>query len=114
MERGEETVEQRLDETGVEECPEEETLLPHTSEGRAGRAGPTVNIGEDDGKPSSEEISVLQQFVNIKFYVFIYGLAGCFVGACSSYLSGIITTMEKQFKTPSTHSGTFLVDNIIL
>lgn len=47
----------------------------------------------------------LQKFANKKTYVVLYGLIGCVYLACYAYFNGIITTLEKRFKIPSTVTG---------
>lgn len=49
----------------------------------------------------------LQKLANKKTYVVLYGLLGCVFSACYAYFNGIITTLEKRFKIPSTNTGEY-------
>lgn len=60
---------------------------------------------EETSVQNNFEKGFFRKFYNIKCFVFIFGVAGCLMGASSAYFNGIVTTLEKRFKISSQNIG---------
>ncbi|XP_046672748.1 solute carrier organic anion transporter family member 74D-like [Homalodisca vitripennis] len=101
----------RAEDTQNQSCkvPEEENLLSKTSElfPKAYADTPKLQDLTEDTTCGIWCIKgeFLQRFANRNAFTFFYGILGCVAASSYSYLNGIITTLEKRFKIPSTNTG---------
>uniref|UniRef100_A0A1B6FLD6 Solute carrier organic anion transporter family member n=1 Tax=Cuerna arida TaxID=1464854 RepID=A0A1B6FLD6_9HEMI len=102
----------KTEDTGNQPCnkvPEEENLLSKTAElfTKPYSDTPTLRDLSEDTTCGIWFIKgeFLQRFANKNAFTLFYGILGCIAASSYSYLNGIITTLERRFKIPSTNTG---------
>ncbi|KAG8273911.1 hypothetical protein J6590_011460 [Homalodisca vitripennis] len=125
---------EKVADDGYIKGPEEETLLPDTKDGLSDLPDDANSDTESSKKISkvlskdvalqlpSEDTTCGIGFIRGKFlqklatknsYAVVYGILGFVFASTYSYMNGIITTLEKRFKIPSTNTGIIMVGSDI-